>query len=81
MGAESKALYYKKKSLCPQAPSLHPLKLLAATIKSKAGKIRQRRWGRRKPSILVFGLCLKGKGVVFASDKRPLLERNGGGVY
>jgi len=43
------------------------------------GKRWQRRWGRRRrPSVLLFGLCLKGKGVVFASDKPPLLERNRG---
>lgn len=42
--------------MCPQAPSLHPLKQLAAILKCRAGTKRQRRWGRRRePSALLFG--------------------------
>lgn len=71
-GKGSEALYCKKKRFVSPGslpPSLPPLKQLAAILKSRAGEIRQRRWGRRrKPSVPSLGCDLRGRGVVLASD-------------
>lgn len=72
----AKLCIVKKKGLCPQAPSLHPLKQLAAILKSRAGKIRQRRWGRRrKPSVSSLGCDLQ-EGELSLFLTTPLLGRN-----